>query len=482
MHQPNATAYVKIDYNEQFDLKIGERGFSRVIYYENDKQLLVYREAKGKKIQLFDLSDYGAKPVEWDFSDQLEDVEDKNLEILKDLKQKDLSSSNYILIKTGTQYVIIVHFDKELKIKKYWKVDTKAQSHIRMLFRHKNIFILTDKKMTTLSHPSADTFDGAPSFKHHTLKHSYTDFAINSAGAYLFIKEGTAILASRTENPEHMSRQEDPNKFVNGKFIYSGFSNFLLKKSKDDKSKPEYYYFFVKSELDPAEPGNAFKHSKMPKPDSEKIEFVEKKHWIFYLYKKEAKIDHIEIYHRGADFGASKMKMDNDSVPLAIGGHYKNSVPKSNLIVAKKDSKTSKFYFGKIYLNFIQAYVRCKNLDKKDRGNFIPDEFKIMIAKVHTIGFTYVLEFRFGLKPWKKFAKKKPDPTKPKFGVLTKIALYSFIGLLSLFLIVCTFCHFRRRKLKKKIDEAQEHEEKGYSGNTDNYTHDDENRLDMSGL
>jgi len=211
-----------------------------------------------------------------------------------------------------------------------------------------------------------------------------------------------------------------------------------------------------------------------------------------YVYPKEKKIWFVQVYHKGSDFGVNHFHIPTDSAVLGITGAYKESALQSELVLARKDEKTKKTKIQKIFMNFVQGYIRCKNMVKEKRDNFIKDQYKLLVVKVQTVGFTFLAEFRFGLKPWKKFAKdtkkKEEKIPKSKKSLLMKIALWLFVILFVLLILVCVFLHFRKKNLKRKIDEESENnsyggkEEPGLDEFGTDETEMNENHLDMSGL
>jgi hypothetical protein len=307
-----------IDYD--FPYHFAEKGIFHTEYFDKGENFIIYRTKAGSDFHVFDIKLKGTilgMPIKWEFEGQvLEAVKDK-IRFHKDMSNLDLGDSNHLAIQYDESKFAIVHYDKSLKAKNIFYVDSAITDSARVRFYKKKLYILKNNELVILSFPNGFNMPFVSTKK--TYIREYNDFTVNRLGVFLFIRGYSELIAAEGPNPEGLKIKKYSHNFRHGAFHDSGFGTTILAYTDKEFSHTKYFVSFQ-----PSTTGKHKQHqthsiekklehslnmSEIPAPkesDPKKFRMLQTSTQVYYLYPKLSHGE-IEVFYKGSKLGKSVM-------------------------------------------------------------------------------------------------------------------------------------------------------------------------------
>lgn len=229
--QPPIVNYVDIPIDYNFPYDFISRDVFHVEYYDGGQNFMIYRPVKGIDFHVFDLNLRGMTlglPETWKFSEKVTEAPKEMIQFLKDSAELELQPENHMAVKFSDGGFAIVIFEKSLKLKSLFYVDTKISGATTVRFYQKKLYMLKSDSLHIISFPNG--FNMPFQDEKLAFQREYNDFIIDRQGIFLFIRGYSDLIASDGPNPEKSTKtRQFVRSFKHGRFIDSKFGTFILR-------------------------------------------------------------------------------------------------------------------------------------------------------------------------------------------------------------------------------------------------------------
>lgn len=241
--QPPIVNYVDIPVDYNFPYDFISRDVFHVEYYDGGQTFMIYRPVKGIDFHIFDLNLRGLTlglPETWKFSETVREAPKEAILFLKDTSEMEISQDNHMAVKFSDGSFAIVIFEKSLKLRSVFYVDTKITGATTVKFYKKKLYLLKSDSLHILGFPNG--FNMPFQEEKMSFQREYNDFTIDRHGVFLFIRGYSDLIASESPNPEKSTKTRSfSHSFKHGRFIDSKFGTFILRYTEHQFGAPKYF-------------------------------------------------------------------------------------------------------------------------------------------------------------------------------------------------------------------------------------------------
>ena len=458
---------ITLNFNVTLPEKLRIFNLGKLFYYDNDRTFLLYRSSLiSSNFQVNDVSNRrsnSSMTINWNITQvNLSQVMNPNITLMKDICQMDMrEDNNKVFVILNNTELLTLTFKSNLELTGQKLHKGVLNNTLRVILCNSTYYILkgdANHQFCTLEDSAAPGTNATCPDLH--LKYRYNDFMINRKSIFLFSKDHSRLVSSFSFNPEASGISQSTSILNKVEFVYSGFSNFIIKSSTFETNrstaiKSLYYYFTTNSQKELIRKLDiALEYEPLPFGSNSTLldlQFVQTHDWIYYFNPNELGEDQLYVFPKLSKMGllSSMTKKAGVSI-LGISAGYYSSFSQSDFVSQELNTTTNKYtILSRIFVTFLQGVIKCNPLSLKNRKmlKFNPGvNYSLVNTSLTTRSFEYGLELRFGNKPWKSLWVGK-DQKDTYENSMEKWGLF-FLAILLLMIVFC--CIFARLLLKTK--------------------------------
>lgn len=337
------------------------------------------------------------------------DTPKDNIRFHKDMSNLDLSDSNHLAIQYNDSLFVIINYDKQLRPKSIFYIDSQIEGSSRVRFYKKQLYILKNNELFILSFPNGFNMPFVTTKK--TYKREYNDFTINRMGIFLFIRGYSELIAAAEPNPEGTRIKKLPQIFKHGAFHDSGFGTTILAYTEKVFSRTKYFVSYLPSSLSKhiahskhsveKKLEHSLNMSEIAAPSEsnpKKFRLLQTSTLVYYIYPH---MNHgqIEVFYKGSKLGKSVMVQHVQGKIETVDAGFYTDIAGDRMIVEKAERHPLRSKLFKVYSNFMHSTIQCN--PPTDRHLFKGKDRKIEFEVINT-AFRLKLHVTFGEQAWNK--------------------------------------------------------------------------------
>ena len=342
---------------------------------------------------------------------------------MKDLNQKKLlPKGNRLIIYTDDYSKIAIakfSFDFILESVHPLKMKNGPKRDDKVFLYDNKLYVFTPRNNIT-----EITFDEQykqKDVKFNPVHSSIFDFAItrdkfmtqnDEQDIFLFMGDDRILIESPSFNPKDPKAKEIFTKVKLEKFLYSGFSNFIVREKSHSHIDDSFYYLKTSSD-------SVLRLDQIPSVDRKirkEISFVENDNLIYYIYNDSRLGKYVDVFSKGSQLGTNEMvKRQNDEV-VGVSLGYNTDFTQNKIIISTVvDNKT---VLNKVYSVYLSSGLYC--VPGRERGK--------ETVQVEAKGITFDVTINLGAKNTFSMKENGPDSKTKKTSYFVIIfALFSII-------------------------------------------------------